>query len=89
MILNSGMFCYWWEFVGIQDSNKNLIVFKLFTKDFWFWNMYIKNKDTYFINTIKGITSHIAWLNKIYSASVALKAIYACNLLNDNTGHPK
>ena len=41
-----------------------------------------------FIILIKGITSHIAWINAIYSAYVILKAIYVCNLLHHNTEHP-
>ena len=40
-----------------------------------------------FINAINSITSRIACLSAIYSASVVLKAIYVCNLLYHNTGH--
>ena len=44
--------------------------------------------DTYFIRTIKGITLPIAWLNKIYIASVIPKVISLCNSIHHNTGHP-
>ena len=48
----------------------------------------MKIKETSLTNSIEGITSRIAWLNKIYSASMVLKAIYICNLLQNNAGHP-
>ena len=47
-----------------------------------------KTKYTYIINSVKGVTLHIIWFNAIYSASVVLKDISVCNLLNHNTGNP-
>ena len=87
MIINSNIFS-WSEFVRLRDSNKTLIVFKLFTEYFRLWKIYIEYKDNFFISTIKYITLRIAYLNVIYYASVVLRANYFCNLLHHNTWHP-
>ena len=50
--------------------------------------MNIENKCYLLHQRHKGITFHIAWINAIYSASVVLKVIFVCNLLQYNTGHP-
>ena len=46
-------------------------------KTFGFGRCASKIKDNSFINTIKGITLRITWINTIYSASVVLKTNYA------------
>ena len=47
-----------------------------------------KINDNSFISVIKVITSRIAWINAVYSASVLFKEIYVCNFWHHNTGNP-
>ena len=76
------------NFFRFQDRNITLFVFKEFTKEFWIWNINIENKWYLLHKRHKGITSYIALLNTIYSASVVLKEIYVCNVLHHNTVNP-
>ena len=87
MILNSNVFCSWWDFLYSTTEIQIWLSLNNLQKTSGFGSCISKIKYTSFISAIKGTTLWITRINAIYSASVVLKSSYVCNLLHHNTGH--
>ena len=88
VILNSGVFCSCKNLVDSLTAMQIWLSSNILQKTSGFGRLISKIDDNSFISAIKCITSHIHWINAIYSTSIVLKYIYVCNLPHHNTGHP-